>query len=209
MLAAAVIWAMAEAIMWARRRVLAENDSGETVVTAPEWFIVTSCQPKAYDSQNSLITAFVIVFEQAMGTPFDQLRELDWELTTLLKKKHLMFPEPLTVINCDASGESWECIAWGHTLSISLYPPDREESEGRLQHSEIDESGAFDRPRKLFFSVHYAGLPFAHSQWGFYQVVVLVPAVDSDDSLQGMAPVLLVAQIAPRDEGNATTEWDA
>ena len=112
------------------------------------------------------------------------------------------------MINCDASGESWDCIARGHTLMLVLYPY-REEDEGDSRYSEIEESGVLDRPRQLFFSVHYATPPCAHCQWGFYQVAVLVPAVDSNDFLQDMAPVLLVVEVASRDEGHATAEWDA
>ncbi|MDQ5902066.1 MAG: hypothetical protein QG606_282 [Patescibacteria group bacterium] len=178
---------------------------------ASQWFITTSCQPEVYDSQNSLITAFVVAFEQVMGTPVVQLLNLEVAIKSLPYKqtpRFLMFSEPLTVINCDASGESWNCIARGHTLMLVLYP-NRGEDEGTSRYSEIEESGVLDRPKQLFFSVHHAEPPCVHRYGGFYQVVVLVPAVDSNDSLQDMAPVLLVVEVASRDEGPTTAEWDA
>ncbi len=173
-----------------------------------QWFILTSCQPEVYDSQNSLITAFVHAFERAMGIPVVWLPNLEGAIKYLPYRQvpqYLLFSEPLTVTNCDQSGESWDRIARGHTLTLVLYPI-RKEDERIPRHSEIEESGVLDRPRELLFSVHYAGPPFAHSQWGFSQVVVLVPAVDSDDFLQNTNPVFLVVEVSSSDEDPATAE---
>lgn len=196
---------------WARKRVLTENDSGETVVNDSQWFIsVTTCQPAVYDSQNGLMKAFVEAFEGVTGMSVDLLLSVESAIGSLPYQQvpqYLLFSEPLTVTNCDQSGESRGCIARGHTLMLTLYPM-REEDERIPRYSEIEESGVLDRPRKLLFSVHYAGPSFAHSQWGFYQVVVLVPAVDSDDFLQNTNPVLLVVEVSSSDKNPATVEWD-
>lgn len=199
-------------VTWARRRVLAENDSGETVVNDSQWSIfVTTCQPAVYDSQNGLMTAFVEAFEGVMGMPVDLLPSVESAIGSLPYQqvpRYFLFQEPLTAINGDTSGESLGCIDRGHTLMLTLYPM-REEDERTPRYSEIEESGVLDRPRKLLFSVHYASTPCSHHYGGCYQAVVLVPAVESEDYLQGTTPVLLLAEIASPKEGNPTAEWDA
>ncbi len=184
-------------LVWARTRWPAENDSKETSEGDPQWSILTSCQPAVYDEQNELITAFGDAFSEVVEMPYEEmlnLREAIKSLPYHQVPRYFLFQEPLTAINCDTSGESWGCIARGHTLMLTLYPM-REEDERSPRYSEIDESGVLDRPRNLLFSVHYAVSFYSCHQGQFYQVVVLVPAVDSDDFLQGMEPILLVVGI--------------
>lgn len=185
-------------VIWARRRVLTENELKETMINDHEWLIVTSCQPEVHDSQNSLITAFVAAFEQVVDTSIVLLSNLEVAIKSLpYKQQFLMFPELLMVINHDASGESWNCIARGHTLMLVLYS-NRGEDEEISRYSEIGESGVLDRPKRLLFSVHYASSPLTDFQGKRCQCVILVPA--NDQLHRNNRPFLLIADISSLSE---------
>ena len=95
--------------------------------------------------------------------------------------------DPVSVLYRSEQGEyvsvpeDSPCLAVGETFLLELSPI-RTGYDG-LQYSEIEDSGALNRPIRHRLVVSHASAPFFDQEdWNRYQFVVLVPATDSREA---------------------------
>ena len=86
---ATVLLMLVAFVVWSRVGLLDHTNKQPVhdMTDASQWFITTSCQPRVYDSQNNLITAFVNAFEQIVDVSTVQLLNLEVAIKSLLYQK--------------------------------------------------------------------------------------------------------------------------